>query len=365
MPITSPPVGGPRAAAVEADTNPPGADVLRQVVASQARSAAIARSVVAAVLIVVVLLNGESVRWFFDGPREASLANAAALSTHAYVRVTDGKLVDSGLRERTTRTRNGVPVGSPTTSATYGLLVEPGGQLMLVKANGSRLPTGSAFEGVLTPVTAEEARQVNVLLKEANLPPGTSVLPMRLDVQHIDATSLVVDVILSALAALMLVLAARAVLVSLRPATHAVFTRLNSSDWGKRLLDEIASTRTKFSGVTLLRSGLVSRGWLFSTTVDARPPEAIVWAYQKVTTTKVYGVVPVSKSNALVLALRDGQRLHANNGERDIHSLLGWLQTNMPWVPLGYSSELESMYQRRRTELVAAVDARRLAAMRG
>src|SRR5262249_32048426 len=62
---------------------------------------------------------------------------------------------------------------------------------------------------------------------------------------------------------------------------------------------------------------------------------------------------------ALMLALRDGRRLQANGREPDINAILSWLRTNMPWVLLGYSRELENLYRRRLPELVASVDARR------
>ena len=240
----------------------------------------------------------------------------------------------------------------------------PGGQLLLVKANGSRLPTGTSFEGVLTPVTAEEARQINDLLKEANLPPGANVLPMRLDVRHVDATAVVVDVVLLTLAALMLVLAARAALVSLRPAAHPVFTRLNSSGWGERLLDERQHPNEGPRRDAVALGGGQSR---LAVQHDGRRPATgshRVGLSEGHHDQDVRGGAREQVQRARAGAARRptarGQQPQSN-----INAILDWLRTNMPWVLLGYSSELESMYHRRRSELVAAVDARRLATMRG
>ena len=51
---------------------------------------------------------------------------------------------------------------------------------------------------------------------------------------HRDKRGAGVDIILLTVAALMLVVRTRAALVSLRPATHRVFMRLNSADWAQR-----------------------------------------------------------------------------------------------------------------------------------
>lgn len=88
--------------------------------------------------------------------------------------------------------------------------------------------------------------------------------------------------------------------------------------------------------------------------------EDLVWIYKQVTvtTTRLYGVVPVSRSESqtMILKFRTGEATTGQLSDKTIRDLV----QRMPWLVLGYSDELGLMWNARRETFVAYVDSRRV-----
>ena len=88
----------------------------------------------------------------------------------------------------------------------------------------------------------------------------------------------------------------------------------------------------------------------------------IVWLHQKVTEHSV-NFIPTGESFAIVIYGANGRTLEVDAGRRSgqkISSFADALQTRIPWVAFGYSSELKNLYKKSRRDFAETVRARRI-----
>lgn len=60
------------------------------------------------------------------------------------------------------------------------------------------------------------------------------------------------------------------------------------------------------------------------------------WTYKKITTRKLYGVVPISKSNGIVMHFRPKQVVSIGESEENVHQHLYILAQLCPTAKIGY-----------------------------
>lgn len=70
--------------------------------------------------------------------------------------------------------------------------------------------------------------------------------------------------------------------------------------------------------------------------LNVYPISQLFWAYKKITTRKLYGVVPLSKSHGLVLHFRPKQTVSIGENEESIHQHLYILAQLCPTAKIGY-----------------------------
>jgi hypothetical protein len=88
----------------------------------------------------------------------------------------------------------------------------------------------------------------------------------------------------------------------------------------------------------------------------------VMWVYPKVTTTRAYGVIPVSKATELLWFDRYGQQFSMPINKKQLDPLMNEFAQRSPGVILGYNAELAGLWAKNRAEFIAAVDSRRSSA---
>lgn len=85
------------------------------------------------------------------------------------------------------------------------------------------------------------------------------------------------------------------------------------------------------------------------------PVANILWIYKEVTTTRMYGLIPVSKSSVLVIRSRDKRKYTVNikNDSQVINFLQSELQKYKSDIIYGYSPELLNLYNNDINQLIA------------
>lgn len=71
----------------------------------------------------------------------------------------------------------------------------------------------------------------------------------------------------------------------------------------------------------------------------------IVWAYQQVTRQKLYGIIPLGKTFALMLKTADGKQKLLQMSEAQVKTQLQLIAQHFPTVAIGYSAQLQNMFQ--------------------
>lgn len=84
----------------------------------------------------------------------------------------------------------------------------------------------------------------------------------------------------------------------------------------------------------------------------------LVWAYEKVTTRKLYFVLPISRSSEAVLVFYGG-RVTLPGRKKRITELLKFASSRAPWAIFGHTSEIEEMFQKNGNEFSEIVETRR------
>ena len=124
-----------------------------------------------------------------------------------------------------------------------------------------------------------------------------------------------------------------------------------------KIQDEVAQRRTVRlkEGFQLTSSHLLQSGGM---KFNLRPLSDLLWAHPQVTTKKLYGIIPTSKSHATVLSFADAA-IKVGTTKDQIPAIMEHLANVAPWALLGYSADIEKAYQKERQALAARVATRR------
>ena len=111
-------------------------------------------------------------------------------------------------------------------------------------------------------------------------------------------------------------------------------------------------------------SVVITRSWLLKPTtfgLDILNLEDIVWVYKKVTKHYI-NMIPTGKTIAALIRNRQGQSLEIQGNDSDIDLILERIFNQVPWILLGFSKELENLWDYDdRSGIIAMVDERRYA----
>jgi hypothetical protein len=84
----------------------------------------------------------------------------------------------------------------------------------------------------------------------------------------------------------------------------------------------------------------------------------IVWAYPKVTK-HYHNGIPTGKTYSAIIRDSKGQSLEISGKKDSVPKLLGSLQRRMPRAVIGYSKELEALWQKEKPKFFQLVEQRR------
>ena len=97
---------------------------------------------------------------------------------------------------------------------------------------------------------------------------------------------------------------------------------------------------------------------LWSGKTDAIATEDIVWAYPKVTKHYHNGIPTVKTYSAMVRDSK-GQSMEVSGKKDSVPKLLESLERRMPWILVGYTKELEALWQKQKPPFFQLMERRR------
>ena len=292
---------------------------------------------------------------FLNGPYAISESNVAALSSFdeakSFVTVTGSQVVDSGVREYTTETRNGVEQKKYVSSAYSVLLI--GNQALVVKGTAPLSATGE-----LKPLPREIPALIFPDAQDAAL--RSRLYPVMLDTtENYRLTGFVVIGVTLLFTVLFYVFAKRAWGHIQDISTHPVVRRVESwsdaADVATLSEREMSMPRFKRNGVLITDNFVIDRSFF---SLNLFPWNHLLWAYRKQTTTRYYFVIPIARSQEAIMHFYGGS-VHWRAGKKTVEEALIFAINQAPWAVLGYKPELEQLWTKKNVDFLAAVEARR------
>ncbi len=284
------------------------------------------------------------------GPYSMNAAQLAAPHLHSFARVSGEKAYDSGYS---------YDRGSGATTGHF-LALKIGSRLLLVKAKDLDLSRLS-YTGTLVSIPDNVEFSILDPLRQKSPRIAALFLPLMLDATASFRESAIIALLFCLpLALLCLWNLKKAVARQAHPETHPLARRLarygGLEDVAHAIEQESQEGMEKFGGARLTRNWVLRPG-LFGFEA-ARIPD-LVWIYKKVTTQKLNGIIPISKSYAARLLDRYGRSVEIQARKKKVEALLQILHGRVPWAVFGYSDQLKTTAKTSFNTLAAAVAQRR------
>jgi len=118
---------------------------------------------------------------------------------------------------------------------------------------------------------------------------------------------------------------------------------------------EVQSGTTKYGNVLVTSNWLIYRAFFSTTVINF---EHLVWGYRKITKHYTY-FIPTGKTHAAVVNGRFGNCFEAQMKDQKCTEFMEMLQQKAPYAILGFSAELQALWQKDAKQLVAVVDERK------
>ena len=128
--------------------------------------------------------------------------------------------------------------------------------------------------------------------------------------------------------------------------------RERSNDFMKFMLESVP----KIHGLRIARGYLLARVGGYDMLYDVND---LVWAYQQTTRHRLYGIIPMGKSYSLMLCTADGKRQSITMSDKATKEILTQLRGSFPNTVIGYSKELENLYNTNRTAMAGVAASQR------
>ena len=322
---------------------------------SRRRVIAWALALLAGVLILV--FNWRYVKNFIGGPYRLEAEDLAQITNpgtapHYFVSVLGEKVVDTGIQEITTTTRNGVKEGSYVSAGYYALLVSD--HLLIVK---SKVQPPSKVEGELSSFPPDLSGQLFSGAHGREI--QTRCYPFYLEsdgFRYAGYWGIGIGLIFFAL----FFKYGRPSWVYVQDVNkHPVIRRIQqwsdpvgvSVDAERELGSKI---RYKSQGVFITDKYVILKR-LFA--FDLLRFEDLLWAYKRVTKRSV-NFIPTGKDYDAVLIFYGGSQTFRAR-QNLVDEVLVFASTRAPWAVLGYSKELDALFRKQTIAFCQAVEARR------
>ena len=116
----------------------------------------------------------------------------------------------------------------------------------------------------------------------------------------------------------------------------------------------------KFGGV-VGRKVELTKSWIFNKTffgLNIVRLDALAWVYKKVTKRSV-NFVPTGKTYAVIINSQFGDKFEMQMSEKIVNEFLETVEAKAPWAFLGYSDELNTLWEKQRQSFYQAVEERK------
>jgi len=296
---------------------------------------------------------------FLRGPFELGAADLDSIhdvtaTPRYFARVSGSKVIDTGIRQYTVQTTNGVETSRSESGAYYALAV--GDKFLIVK--GGPDVSGAAV-GELAPWPSGLADQMfdskeMRALRRRFYPFYVSNESFRLAGYIVIGLALVF--------AFFFVRQAVPAWRHLRdPSAHPLTTRM--APWGDPLgvavvaEREFDSPRHKGGDGWRVGDTYLVRSTLFR--FDVLRLQDLLWAYKKVTKHSI-NFIPTGKTYQAILTCHGGTAAMSGR-EKRVDEILAFAQQRVPWAVLGYTAEIAALFKNNAPEFARSVEERRSA----
>jgi hypothetical protein len=269
-----------------------------------------------------------------------------------YARVSAEKVLDTGLREYTVRTRSGVETSRDESAAYHALVM--GNRFLVVKTPGAGV---NVAEGRLMAWPAGLESQLFDSKEMASL--RANFYPFYLDSGPFRRPGYIVIAIAAAFLALFFWQAVPAWRAWRNPEVHPLARRI--ATWGNPLVvaaeaeHEYQQPYLKAGGGWRLGNKYLVHLGFFG--IDVVRVQDLLWAYKKITKHSV-NFIPTGKTYEAVVNCY-GRTAAIPGKEKGVDQVLLFLQSKAPWAVHGFSDELQLLWTKNQPEFVAAVEERR------
>jgi hypothetical protein len=275
-----------------------------------------------------------------------------ALTPRYYARVAGDRVIDTGIRQYTIHTQNGIETSREESGAYNAFAI--GNRYLVVRTAGDDSPTA---EGKLVPWSEDLEQQMFDTQEMRSL--RSSFYPFYLDTDSFRRPAYVVI----GVGVLFLLLFIWQALPAWRawrdPERHPLAKRI--AQWGDPI-GVAAAAEQEFNHPLLKAKGgwrLGNKYFTRSTffTFDVLRFHDVLWGYKKITKHSV-NFIPTGKTYEAIVACYGGTATIPGK-EKSVNEVLAFVQQRAPWAIYGFSDDLSSAFNKRRQEFARTVEQRR------
>jgi Putative transmembrane protein precursor len=300
---------------------------------------------------------------FIFGPFPMTVAQLQQIqepsqSLKYFVTVTGDKSFDTGFEQITQKKWSGIIVSSDVSGKVVALEVE--NKLLLVKAVLSE-QQATTFTGELTEVPSKIQTELinDPEIKEVQKLFFPFLLSADDNFRDSGAIYLAVAFTCIGISSWNLIkVGQRQGKLELHPLGKRLATFGNFDVIATQINSQIATGANNFySGKNLI----ITTSWLIQKNlynVDLFNLEEIAWIYTKVTQHSTNGI-PTGKTHTVVVIDRSGATLEISTRQEEVKKILTEIMERIPWVIVGYSDDLQNLWQKDRASFLEMIQQRR------
>ncbi|HYX82358.1 MAG TPA: DUF6709 family protein [Gemmatimonadales bacterium] len=295
---------------------------------------------------------------FLSGPYTLERADLdsirdVTLTPRYYARVKGERVIDTGIRQYTVHTMNGVETSREESGAYNALAI--GNHYLVVRTSAD--DASPAAEGKLVPWSDDLEHQLfdTKAMREIR----SSFYPFYLDSDSFRRPGYVVILAGIVFLALFYWQAVPAWRAWRNPERHPLAQRI--ARWGNPMA--VALEAEHEFGNPLMKG---KAGWRFGNkylvrstffTFNVLRMGDVLWGYKKITKHSV-NFIPTGKTYEAIVAYPGGM-VHIPGSEKKVHEMLAFVQQRAPWAMYGYSDELAATFHKRPLDFARSVEQRR------
>jgi len=294
---------------------------------------------------------------FMRGPYQLAQADLDSIrdvmqTPRYYARVAGDRVIDTGIRQYTIHTQNGIETSREESGAYNAFAI--GNRFLVVRTAGE---DARIAEGKLAPWPEELEQQLFDSKEMRSL--RSSFYPFYLDSDPFRRPGFVVIGVAVLFLLLFVWQAVPAWRAWRNPERHPLAKRI--AQWGDPMSvalaaeHEFANPLLKGKGGWRLGNKYLVRSTFF--TFNVLRFHDVLWGYKKVTKHSI-NFIPTGKTYEAIVACYGGTATISGK-EKKVHELLAFVQQRAPWAMYGYSNELASAFNKRRKDFMSSVEQRR------